>query len=403
MLNLSIVAVFLAGSRLCATDWYVAPNGNDAWSGQLPAPNANGTDGPFATLAKARDVIRPLPGARTVHLRAGLYELPQGLKFGAEDSGRDYAPVVWQAYENEKPILIGGRAISNWKPWKDGILQADVGAQGFKDVAFKQLLFDGQRQVLARYPNFDPENPYGGGWAYVDGEMWPMYADKEGEDRHTLLVKTQDWRAWAKPEEVEVFVFPRYNWWNDILRVKFVDAEKRTITTAKDGSYAMRANDRYYFQGALEELDAPGEWYLDRASGTVYFKPPRTIESAKVYAPTTREILHFEGTDFLTLRGLTFECSEGTAIVFSKSSHCRVVGCTIRNVGDFSGGGVSANGGADVGIVGCDISNTGNTAVSLGGGVFYKQGVGVGLSGVALKATTLSARASGFFHAMMLR
>lgn len=97
---------------------------------------------------------------------------------------------MWQAFEKETPLLIGGRVISAWKPWRDGILQTDVGAQGFAGVAFKQLLFAGQRQVLARYPNFDAKDPIAGGWAYADGEMWPMYADKDGEDRHTLKVKT---------------------------------------------------------------------------------------------------------------------------------------------------------------------------------------------------------------------
>ncbi|MEO6738984.1 MAG: right-handed parallel beta-helix repeat-containing protein, partial [Chthoniobacteraceae bacterium] len=410
---------------LCATDWYVAPNGDDAWTGLLPAPNADRTDGPFATLTKARDTIRPLPGARTVNIRDGLYELPQGLKFTHDDSGRDYAPVVWQAFEKEKPVLIGGRAVTGWKPWKSGILQADLGAQGFKGAAFKQLLFAGQRQILARYPNFDSKNPYGGGWAYADGEMWPMYVDNPDENKHTLKVKNSDWRKWARPDEVEVFVFPRYNWWNDILRVKSVDDASRTVTTAKDGSYAMRANDRFYFQGALEELDAPGEWYLDRKNSTVYFLPPEGTmldgnsgnlvrgggvadRSVRITVPTTRDILTFEGTDYLTVRGLTFECAEGSAIVFAKGSHNRVVGCTVRNVGDFSGTGIAVNGGTDNGIVGCDISFTGSNGVALSGGdrptlteaknfvdncyihqvgVFYKQGVGVALSGVGQRVS----------------
>ena len=405
----SFLLALLFCSSAFAADWYVAPEGNDAWSGRLPAPNADRTDGPFATLVKARDTIRPLPGARTVHLRTGVYELPAGLEFSSEDSGREYAPVVWQAYGKEKPVLIAGRSITGWKPWKDGILQADVGAQGFKGVAFKQLLFAGQRQILARYPNFDPQNPYGGGWAYAGGEMWPMYVDKEGENKHTLKVKNDDWRKWARPDEVEVFVFPRYNWWNDILRVKSADAASHTITTAKDASYAMRANDRFYFQGALEELDAPGEWYLDRKTWTLYFKPPAPIEGATVYAPTARSILSITGgAEYITLRGLTFECSEGWAVNIYKSSHNRVIGCTVRNVGDFNGSGIVVQEGADNGIVGCDISYTGRDGVSLGGGdrpaltdaknfvdncyihhtgVFYKQGVGVALSGVGQRVS----------------
>ncbi|MEQ1851015.1 MAG: right-handed parallel beta-helix repeat-containing protein [Chthoniobacteraceae bacterium] len=412
-----LILVFLL-ARGHAAEWFVLPAGADS--------NPGTKDAPFATLARARDEVRKHKGeARTVHIRAGLYELAQGLKFNADDSGTAAAPVLWRAFENEKPVLIGGRAIKEWKPWKNGILQADLGAQGFKGAAFKQLLFAGQRQILARYPNFDPKNPYGGGWAYADGEYWPMYVDNPDENKHTLKVKNSDWRKWSRPQDVEVFVFPRYNWWNDILPVKSVDEASYTITTGKDGSYAMRANDRYFFQGALEELDAPGEWVLDKAAGVIYFKPPEGItldgnagnlarenggadRIVRVTAPTTRDILTFEGTDYLTVRGLTFECAEGSAIVMRKCSHNRVIGCTVRNVGDFRGTGIGITEGEDNGVIGCDISFTGSHGVSLAGGdrptltgsghfvdncyihhvgVFYKQGVGVSLSGTGQRVS----------------
>lgn len=407
-----LLFALLIASPLRGAEWFVAPHGNDAWSGTLAAPNADGSDGPFATLVRARDAVRAARKAGdqspvTVQLRGGSYELPRGLTFTAEDSGTAGAPVVWKAFENERPLLVGGLQIKDWRPWKGDVWQADAGAQGFKGIAFRQLFFAGQRQHLARYPNFDPQDPIGGGWAYVDGEMWPMYADKEGEDRHTLLVKPQDWRKWARPQDVEVFVFPRYNWWNDILRVKSVDAEKRTITTAKDASYAMRANDRYYVQGAREELDAPGEWYLDRETWTLYFQPPAPLDSAPVFAPTTRDILRIEGAEYVTLRGLSFECAEGGAIVLAKAGHCRVIGCTVQNVGGFGGTGISVDG-SDNGVIGCDVRDTGSSGISLSGGdrptltaagnfadncyihhvgVFYKQGVGVALNGVGQRVS----------------
>src|SRR5208337_2050533 len=160
---------------------------------------------------------------------------------------------------------------------------------------------------LARYPNFDPYNPYGCGWAFADGPLVPMYEDRPGEDRHTLHYKAGDQRTWSKPREVEVFVFPRYNWWNNIVPIKAVDSSSRTIRLAGEASYAIRPGDRYYFRNALEELDAPGEWYLDRASDTLYIWPPAAlVDDNDVVAPIVRTLIALEpGTAHLTLRGFT--------------------------------------------------------------------------------------------------
>ena len=186
--------------------FYVATNGNDAWSGTRPEPNRAKTDGPFATLERARDAIRKrkadgtLQGGATVFVRGGLHCLPQTLKLGKEDSGAADAPIVYRAYKKERPILAGGKEIKGFMPHKGEILRADVAAQGLKGINFRQLVFDGQRQHLARYPKFDPQNPYGGGWAYADGKPVPMYAEVPGEDCRTLHYKAADARTWSRPE-----------------------------------------------------------------------------------------------------------------------------------------------------------------------------------------------------------
>jgi hypothetical protein len=77
--RLLLPAFLFCAASAFAGDWYVATDGNDAWSGKLAAPNAERSDGPFATLTKARDAVRADTGTRTVHLREGLYALPQGL------------------------------------------------------------------------------------------------------------------------------------------------------------------------------------------------------------------------------------------------------------------------------------------------------------------------------------
>ncbi len=394
---------------------YVSTAGNDRWSGSLVAPNAAGSDGPFATLARARDAVRqlkaagPLPrGGVTVWVAGGLYPQSETLKLSASDSGTDGAPVVYRALPGEQPRLLGGRPITGFKPHQGAIVKAEVAGQGLHGVYFRQLFMNGRRLHLARYPNFDPQNPYGGGWAYADGKPVPMYSDRPGEDKHSLQYKAADARTWARPDEGEVFVFPRYNWWNNLVRIKSVDREQRRIELAGDCSYPIRPTDRYYVRNQFEELDAPGEWYLDRRTETLYLIPPEPLAGSTVYAPALRTVVEMQpGTSNVVLRGLTIECAEGHGVVLNQTSDCTVAACTIRNVGDYNGSGVAVNGGRNSGVLGCDIYEVGRDGVSLSGGdrvtltpannyadnnyihhvgVFYKQGVGVAMWGCGLRA-----------------
>ena len=400
---------------LRAADLYVSPEGNDAWSGRGPAANAARTDGPFATLERARDELRRRREAGaanepfTVHVRAGRFALERPLRLDARDSGTATAPVVWRGYRDEHPLILGGKPIRDFVAHEGKILKADVNTQGFKGVPFRLLLCDGQQQILARYPNYDPQNPYGGGWAYVPGAPVPMYSDIPGEDKRTLPFADPDARSWSNPTEAEVMVFPRYNWWNNLVRIASLDPATRTIKLAADCSYAIRPGDRYYVRNVREELDAPGEWYLDRAKGTLYFWPPAGANLGTVFAPTLRTLVELaEGTAHVTLRGFVFEGCEGTAITMQNTRHCRVVASTIRNVGDYQGNGVSITGGTDNGVLGCDLHHIGRSAITLAGGeqrtltsagnfadnnylhhtgLLYKQGVGVSLTGVGQRAS----------------
>ena len=103
------------------TRFYVATDGNDAWSGRLAEPNRNETDGPFATVVRARDAVRELPDKDrakpvSVFIREGTHFLSEPLRLGPEDSGTAEAPVVYAALPGEKPVLSGGRLITGWKP-----------------------------------------------------------------------------------------------------------------------------------------------------------------------------------------------------------------------------------------------------------------------------------------------
>ncbi|HQL93815.1 MAG TPA: right-handed parallel beta-helix repeat-containing protein, partial [Candidatus Hydrogenedentes bacterium] len=106
------VAVLLCAG-LCAAApmpvFHVAVNGDDAWSGTLPEPNAEGNDGPFLTLGRARDALRAAGTADggMVYVHAGAYYLTEPLVLGKEDSGSEAFPVVWQAAAGETARIVG--------------------------------------------------------------------------------------------------------------------------------------------------------------------------------------------------------------------------------------------------------------------------------------------------------
>ena len=416
MITAFCVLAFLQTAARGDVVLYVATDGNDGWSGTVAAPTADSSDGPFATLERARDEIRKRKAADpdgrfTVLVREGMYSLEAPFSLTAEDSSSGSTAIEYRAYPKESPVLLGGRRITGFKPHDSKIVKADVGSLGFRDVHFRQLFCNGKRQHLARFPNYDPKNPYAGGWSYVDGKEASLWATIPGEDKRTLAVKPADLHQWARVTEGEVMIFPRYNWWNNIIRIASLDREKRKMTLAGNASYEIRPGDRYYVRNLFEELDAPGEWYLDRETWTLYFWPPAEAASQTVYAPTLQTIVSMRGVSNVTFTGLTIECCEGTALTLSNCSNCNIVGCTIRNVGSACSSGISAvavSGGKTCGIVGNDIYQVGSHAISLAGGdrktltpaehyadnnyihhtgVFYKQGVGVALSGVGNRAS----------------
>ncbi|KAA0574440.1 carbohydrate-binding domain-containing protein [Azospirillum sp. Sh1] len=86
--------------------FYVATNGKDSWSGKLAAPNADGTDGPFASLQKAQTAMRS-SDIDTTYVRGGDYHPNSPVWLTGQDSG-----VTFTGYGNEKAVIHGGSQAS---------------------------------------------------------------------------------------------------------------------------------------------------------------------------------------------------------------------------------------------------------------------------------------------------
>ena len=189
-----------------ATRFHVATNGDDQWSGLLDAPNADGTDGPFATLVRGRDAVRQLKlsngggltGPVEILVRAGTYHMDQPLRLSGGDSGTDRFPVTYMACPGEKPIISGGRPITNWQPYRDKIVCASLPETRKGHWWFRQLFYKGTRMIRARYPRYDPANPRYGGWAFVDTPV----SEQFDPDTISKTDLSSHWQFRIDPENV---------------------------------------------------------------------------------------------------------------------------------------------------------------------------------------------------------
>ncbi|HNT88912.1 MAG TPA: right-handed parallel beta-helix repeat-containing protein, partial [Candidatus Hydrogenedentes bacterium] len=308
------------------TSLYVSPEGNDAWTGRHVAPLPDGADGPFATVQRARDVVRDMPkdGPITVFIREGGYTLTEPISFSPEDSGAPKAPVVYSAYRSEQPVFRGGRAISGWT--REGeVWVADLPEVREGQWDFSALWVNGERRQPARTPNaanpagdFPPDSDY----FHIEGPVKERdeASGKEQSSATKFRFREGDLEPWPGLEDAVFVVF--HAWATSLLRVKEIDWENRTIEFTGKARWPFgqwRADQWYFIEHLREGLDAPGEWALDRAAGKLYYlpMPGEDMHAAEVIAPVTRQFLLLDGdpaegrfVERLYFRGLRFEYAE---------------------------------------------------------------------------------------------
>ena len=270
---------------------YVATNGNDAWSGKLAVPNAANTDGPFATLEAARNAIRQLKQTNQfkkpviVYIREGTYYRTTPFVLESQDSGTGQYSITYSSYPNEKAIISGGRVITGWTQqgnlWKVQIPQVQSG-----EWYFNQLFVNNQRRLRARTPNQE--------YYKVESFVSPS------TNLVDFYYQGNNIQQWNNLNDVVVVLY--HSWTESHHYITSVDtAQKKVSLIGKIGPYLytqLHNNQRYYLENALEFLDTPGEWYLNRDTGVLYYYPMlgETISNAKIIAPAvTRALINING------------------------------------------------------------------------------------------------------------
>lgn len=295
-LGILCLAGLLAGlSSLSANPFYVSTNGKDDHDGSQAAP--------FRTIERAREAARAAAPNQSadivVYLEGGRYELNDTLRFDGNDSGRNGHRVVYRSVPGDEVQISGGRQITGWTHFRDGIYRASAPVS-----AFRQLYINGQRGVRAR----TPDN------GYNRISSW-------GDDK-TIRVPANQVSNWSNLNQIEIVV--NKHWHQSRLRIESIYTNGDTayivpMEPARSSEWGVRwpnrePNQPYFFENSLDFLDQPGEWYLDRNQQQVYYmpRPGEKIETAEIIAPRLERLLEVKGASNLDFIGLTFEHSNWT-------------------------------------------------------------------------------------------
>ncbi|WP_309122141.1 right-handed parallel beta-helix repeat-containing protein [Paenibacillus sp.] len=377
---------------------HLAPGGRDDADGSAAAP--------LRTLQGAAARIRELrrdgreTGAIEVLLHGGEYSTPEGLLLTGDDLGDEDRPVVFRAAGDGEAVVTGGIRLKGFEPQEGGIVRLDLAAAGHAGLRFSQLLYRGEKQRIARYPSFQADNPYGGGWLYVEGDPVDMYEGGHGQ-KDRFVCRDPRLQSWSALDRVELFIFPRFNWNNDMIPLSGYDPATGEVLLSRPATYEIYPGDRFYFRNVREELTEPGEWYLDKDADMLYFYPPAPVacEDVEVYVPTAAHLIELRGAPeqtedlytekidwresgtyihhaermpqrvgrgYVSFEGLTLEGCAGTAALLRDVSECRLSRCIVRYTG---AAGVTVLGGKRNVVADCDIYETGSHGMYVSGGV----------------------------------
>ncbi|WP_020607395.1 PDZ domain-containing protein [Spirosoma spitsbergense] len=360
MLRLLLALVLCPLGAFSQTSFYVSLNGSDTNPGTRAKP--------FASINRALVTARRTAGPVSIRLFGGTYHLTQPIRFTSADSRKDKEPLTLTSVDNQPVVLSGGTVLTNlnWKEGPNGIWQTPV----TQDLVFDELLVNGQRQRMARYPNYDPSARFLGGTA----------ADAVSAERAV---------RWKSPAGGYVHALHRSEWGDFHYRITGKnDKGEPTLEGGWQNNRRMGMHVRHRFvENVFEELDTTNEWYYDKTAKVLFFDPPKGLafKTATFETPQLAHLVEFNGTEAnpvknIHLVGLTLTQTirtfmlnrepllrsdwtiyRGGAVLYEGAMNCNLNNCTLYNLG--SNGVFYNNFNRNCQVSGCLIWEIGASAV----------------------------------------
>ncbi len=352
---------------------YVATDGKDSNSGSFSEP--------VATIAKGVALAQNIKASNpekmvTVNIRGGDYYIKQSIKLDSSFNGTENAPFVIQSYNGEEVKIKGSTPITGrftqvtdediLKRLPDeskqyvGVydLKGKVsGLSGYNSMSemgqsftgYYELLVDNKAQTLARWPNagFDrTSNVWGDADIFI------------GKDSASRIGR---WKT--ATDAVACGYFNLQYAYSDR---KIVSWEDNRMHLDARPVYGITGNKRYYVKNLLEELDAPGEYYIDSANSKLYFYPPYKISDVKMELTTMSEtMITGTGLSYITFKGIGVQNTRGHAFEFTNSNNITIDNCTMENIGHKA---IVMDNVTNAKIINNTISHIGASAVYIEGG-----------------------------------
>jgi hypothetical protein len=370
---------------LHAGDMHVSPDGSNT--------NPGTREKPFASVQKALDAMRDSGKPGTAWLAPGEHLVEKGISLEKGHGGTADAPMTIRSTVPRAARITGARVVSGFRPItadeartlisdeaKKHVLVADLEAQGFPALmpmpdqfrapGREEVIFGDMPMQSARWPN----EGFAVFTEVIDaGASKPIHwVTREVYRPGSFRFPSERAKHWDFSRGVYLHGFWCYDWADEALKAASYDKETRELRLAAKHTYGIGnswkkdSKREFYALHVFEELDIPGEYYLDRQANKLYFWPPDNIANTPVRLSLCRApLLKATGLSNVMLKDLVFEngCTDGVSL--GGCSNVRVEGCLVRNMG---AGGIISSGGRGNHVVRCEVTRTASRAVSMHAG-----------------------------------
>jgi hypothetical protein len=283
---------------------FVAPHGNDGWTGAIAEPDAAQADGPLRTLVAAQIAVRQrlaeMASGRAarrpirVQVLPGTFALREPLIFTDADSGTADAPVVFEARTPGTVVLSGGEVLSRSVATAGQVVFRPPASTNIDWRTVTQLFVDGRRATLARQPNA------GAYWFVRRALNTPQEAGAANPGRRAFEASREAAR-WMDgldgSDRERAFVHVYHSWTTSRHRMDGApDGVSVHLTPAARWPFlTFGLNQRYYIENVRAALDAPGEWHGDGTGVTYLPRGDDDIGTLSAVIPVTDRLVVVRG------------------------------------------------------------------------------------------------------------